>query len=278
MRRRGALRPRDRLPQRRHRGVPARPGGQLRLHRDEPAHPGRAHRDRGGHRRRPRAGPAAHRLGREPGRPGALAGHAGAARRGPAVPDHDRGPGQRLPSRHRADHHLPLAGRRRGAPRRRHRLHRRRGLGPLRLDAGQAHLPGPDLRQGRREGTTRRGRVPHPRRGHQHPVPPGRARRPRLRGRAGHHLLHRDPPRAALGARLGRPRHQAADLPRRGDRQPAARPRPGQPRPGPQAAADRPRGAGARRQPPGAAAPGPRGLRAPAARAARGGRHRHHLP
>ena len=35
--------------------------GQLRVHRDEPAHPGRAHGDRGGHRRGPGDRPAAHR-------------------------------------------------------------------------------------------------------------------------------------------------------------------------------------------------------------------------
>ena len=40
--------------------------GQLRLHRDEPAHPGRAHGHRGGHRRRPRAVP---RCGSPPARP-----------------------------------------------------------------------------------------------------------------------------------------------------------------------------------------------------------------
>ena len=62
LRGRGPVRPRDRLPQRRHRGVPARPGRQLRLHRDEPADPGRAHGDRGGHRRRPGAVPAADRV------------------------------------------------------------------------------------------------------------------------------------------------------------------------------------------------------------------------
>ena len=60
---------RDRLPQRRHRRVPARPRRQLRLHRDEPADPGRAHRDRGGHRRRPGAVPAADRRRRDPRRP-----------------------------------------------------------------------------------------------------------------------------------------------------------------------------------------------------------------
>ena len=66
LRRRGAVRDRDRVRQRGHGRVPGRPVGQLRLHRDEPAHPGRAHRDRGDHRRRPGAGAAAHR---RPARP-----------------------------------------------------------------------------------------------------------------------------------------------------------------------------------------------------------------
>lgn len=39
------------------------PAEQPRLHRDEPAHPGRAHGHRGGHRRRPRPGAVADRLG-----------------------------------------------------------------------------------------------------------------------------------------------------------------------------------------------------------------------
>ena len=52
---------RDRLRQRRHGRVPARPRRPLRLHRDEPAHPGRAHGHRGGHRRRPGQRPAADR-------------------------------------------------------------------------------------------------------------------------------------------------------------------------------------------------------------------------
>ena len=51
----GRGRARDRLRQRRHRRVPARRGRALRVHRDEPAHPGRAHGHRGDHRRRPRA-------------------------------------------------------------------------------------------------------------------------------------------------------------------------------------------------------------------------------
>ena len=52
-----ALRRVDRLPQRGHRRVPPRRGRPLRLHRDEPADPGRAHRHRGGDRRRPRRRP-----------------------------------------------------------------------------------------------------------------------------------------------------------------------------------------------------------------------------
>ena len=83
-------------------------------------------------------------------------------------------------------------------PRRRHDLHRRRGdQRALRLDAGQAHLPRPHLREGRREGAPRGRGVPDPRRLHQHRVPAGRARRPRLRRRQGHHLVHRDPPAPA---------------------------------------------------------------------------------
>ena len=50
----------DRLRQRRHGRVPGRHGGgarrAARVHRDEPAHPGRTHRHGGSHRRRSRAG------------------------------------------------------------------------------------------------------------------------------------------------------------------------------------------------------------------------------
>ncbi len=65
-----------------------------------------------------------------------------------AVPDHHRGPGERLPAGHRPDHHLPLARRRRHPGGRRHRAFRRRRQRPLRLAAGQADLP--------RAGTGRR--------------------------------------------------------------------------------------------------------------------------
>ena len=152
VRRRGAVRDRDRLPQRRHGGVPARRRRRLPLHRDEPADPGRAHRDRGGHRRRPRAVPAADRRRRDPRGPRPRPGHDPAARCRAAVPDHHRGPDERLPARHRPDHDVPLPRRWRRPPRRRYDVHRRRGLRPLRLDARQAHLPRAHLRDGGAEG------------------------------------------------------------------------------------------------------------------------------
>ena len=176
----------DRLPQRRHRGVPARPGRQLRLHRDEPAHPGRAHGDRGGHRRRPGAVPDADRLGRDARRPRAsprttvrLRGAALQCRITTEDPANDFRPDTGVITTYRSP---GGAGR---PPRRRHDLHRRRGLRALRLDAGQADLPRPHLRQGGREGPPRGRRVPHPRRLHEHPVPPGGAGRPGLRRAAG---------------------------------------------------------------------------------------------
>ncbi len=278
VRRRGALRARDRLPQRRHRGVPARPRGPLRLHRDEPPHPGRAHRDRGGHRRRPRAEPDADRLRRDAGRPRPLPGHRPAARRGPAVPDHHRGPRQRVPARHGQDHDLPLPRRGRRPPRRGDDVHRGRGLGALRLDAGQAHLPGPHLREGGGAGAAGAGGVPDPWRLHEHPVRPGRAGGPRLRRREGDDGVHREPPAAADGAGPGRPRHQAADLPRGRDGQPAARRRARRSRPRHQAPLARPAGPGARRLAAAAARGRPGGVRPAAARPGPGRGHRDHVP
>ena len=173
----------DRLRQRGHRRVPARPRRPLRLHRDEPAHPGRAHRHRGDHRRRPGQLADADRQRRDPRGPRPLAGHPADPRRGPAVPHHHRGPGQRVPARHRPDHDLPLRGWRRRAARRRHDLRRGRDRRPLRLDAGQAHLPWPRLPDGGAPGQARARRVPDPWRLDQHPVPAGAARGARLPGR-----------------------------------------------------------------------------------------------
>ena len=120
--------------------------------------------------------------------------------------------------------------------RRRHDLHRRRGQRALRLDAGQADLPRPRLRDRRRPGPAGGRGVPDPRRVHEHPVPAGRARRPGLPRRRRHHRVHRGAPAAAHRAVVGRPRHQAADLPRRRHRQPAVRRGAGLRRPGQQAA------------------------------------------
>ncbi len=80
-----------------------------------------------------------------------------------AVPHHDRGPGERVPSRHREDLRVPVAGRRRGAARHRHRVRRRDRVPALRLAAGQADLPGPDVRGRGAAGAPGRRRVPHPR-------------------------------------------------------------------------------------------------------------------
>ena len=64
LRRRGAAVPAGRLPQRRHGRVPARRRSRrVLLHRGEPAHPGRAHGHRSGHRHRPGAQPDPRRAG-----------------------------------------------------------------------------------------------------------------------------------------------------------------------------------------------------------------------
>ncbi len=97
---------RHRRVPRRHRG---RAGRAARVHRDEPAHPGRAHGDRGGHRHRPRRGADAHRGGGDPRRHRHQPGHRPGQRRGAAVPHHHRGPGERVPARHRPDRRLPVA-------------------------------------------------------------------------------------------------------------------------------------------------------------------------
>ena len=187
------------------------PHGQLRLHRDEPPHPGRAHGDRGGHRRRPGAVADPDRGRRDAGRPRPLPGHRAAARRGAAVPDHHRGPGQRLPARHRQDHDVPLPRRAGRPPRRRHDVHRRGGLRALRLDAGQADLSRPDFDDRRRPGPARGRGVPDPRRRPRTSRSCRRCSTTRTSsaGRR-HHRVHRGAPAAADRAVQRRPRHQAA--------------------------------------------------------------------
>ena len=157
-----------------------------------------------------------------------------------AVPDHHRGPGQRLPPRHRPHHRLPNAWRC-GHPAGRRFASGRRDQRPLRLDAGQADVPRARLRHGGRAGASRAGRVPDPRRVDEHPVPAGGGQRSRLPRRTGHHVVHRRAAVSADRADPGRPRHQDPQLPRRCHRQPAARAASVDGVPAGQAAADRPR-------------------------------------
>ena len=179
VRRRRALRPRDRLQERRHRGVPARPRRQLRLHRDEPAHPGRAHRDRGGHRRRPRAVADADRGRRDPRRP----------RASPRTPCSPAGFALqcRITTEDPANGFRPDTGK--------ITTYRSPGGPGVRLDGGTTYS-GAEISphfdsmlakltcRGRTfEAAVQKARralagVPHPRRLDQRRVPPGRARRP----------------------------------------------------------------------------------------------------
>ena len=172
------------------------PWPATRLHRDEPAHPGRAHGDRGDHRRRP--GAAQLRIAA-----GETLADLGLAQDGIRI----RGAALqcRITTEDPANGFRPDTGA--------ITTYRSPGGAGVRLDGGTTY-PGArsaptstrcwpsspaaaGLRGGRRPGPPRAGRVPHPRRRHQHPVPAGRARRPRLpRGRR-HHRLHRGAPAAA---------------------------------------------------------------------------------
>ena len=161
---------------------------------------------------------------RDPGRPRALPGHRAAARRRAAVPDHHRGPRQRLPPRHRrrsrptappaAPASASTAARPTPAPR--SRAH---------FDSMLAKLTCRGRTFEKAVEKARRAVAEFRIRGVSTNIPflQARARRPRLRRRPRHHVVHRDPPAAADRARLRRPRHQAADLPGRRHRQPAAR-------------------------------------------------------
>ena len=231
LRRRRRLRPPHRVRQRGHRGVPRRRARQPRLHRDEPAYPGGAHGHRAGHRPGPGDRATAHRRGHDSARTAPDPGRHRPERHRPAVPYHHRGPRQRLPARHRHHLRLPLTGRARRPARRRHGAHRRRGVGALRLDAGQAHLPRARLRQRRPPRAPGDRRVPYPRSGHQPALPRRGARPPRIPGGPHHDELHRRASGADAGPPVGRPRQPHAHLPRRDDRQPAARAPPGRHRP-----------------------------------------------
>ncbi len=85
---------------------------------------------------------------RHPGRPGHLAGGHRRHRGRAPVPDHDRGPGSRLPARHGPDNGLPFPRRPWRAPRRL-RLPGGGRFAPFRLAAGQVDVPGAHVRRGR---------------------------------------------------------------------------------------------------------------------------------
>ena len=183
---------------------------QLRLHRDEPAHPGRAHGDRGGHRRRPRAGADADRLRGDPRRPRALAGQR--PLRGAALQC-------RITTEDPANGFRPDTGK--------ITTYRSPGGAGVRLDGGtiytgaevsahfdsmlgQAHLP--RARRSRRPSTGPAARSPSSASAAS-PRTSRSCRRcstTRTSGRPAHHVVHRATPAAARRAVSGRPRHQAA--------------------------------------------------------------------
>jgi hypothetical protein len=150
VRRRRADGPRDPLRQRRHRRVPLRPRpARVVLHRDEPAHPGRAHGDRGDHRPRPRARADPDRAGpraalAEVGMP-RQADDAAQRLRDP-VPHHHRGSREQVHPRLRPHPRLPLARRLRRPARRRHGLRRRGHHAVLRLAAREGITSGQTTR------------------------------------------------------------------------------------------------------------------------------------
>ena len=114
----------------------------------------------------------------------------GGARSGDAVPDHHRGSRQRLPPRHGSYHRVPLT-RRRGYPVGRRQQPRCGDQRALRLDAGQAHLPGPRLLRGDHARPPRSRRVPDQGCVDEHPVPDGGGQRPGLPGWSDHDVVHR---------------------------------------------------------------------------------------
>ena len=224
VRRRGALRARDRLRQRRHRRVPARQGRALRLHRDEPAHPGRAHRDRGGHRHRPRRLPDADRVGRDLRGPRAAPGGHRRARLRAAVPDHHRGPRQRVPSRRRARSPSIARPAAAGCASTAARSSSARGSRPTSTrcsSSSPAAVATSPWRCDGRDGRLAEFRI----RGVSTNIRflEGVLADPVFQAGRGDDVVHRRATRAAHRTHPGRPRHQAAHLPRRRHRQPAAR-------------------------------------------------------
>ena len=123
---------------------------------------------------------------------------------------------------HRDDHRLPVGRRSRGAPGRWHRGHRCGDQRSLRLDAGEAHLPGPDVRGGGLPGTSGPGGVPDP---GSAPTffSPGGPGGPSIYCRGRVDILHRGAARTADHPCPGRPWHPPVALVGRGDGQQAVR-------------------------------------------------------
>ena len=198
-----------------------------RVHRDEPADPGRAHGHRGGHRRRPGA---VAQLRSRPVRRCADLGltqdQVKLPRRGAAVPvtTEDPANGFRPDTGMITNYRSPGgAGR---PPRRRHRSHRRVEVsGALRLDAGEADLPRRGLPERRGAGPGGRSRssgsagCPPTSRSCRpcSPTPTSRRRRDHVVHRRPARSCCRRPPSADRGSKM-------LSLPGRRHRQQAARP------------------------------------------------------
>ena len=198
--------------QRRHRRVPGRRGRRALLHRGQPAHPGRAHRHRGDHRRATwcrrrsgsrRATSCPTRRSASPARPTSSS---AASRSRCASPPRIRAttscptPGKITG--------LPAGGRHRHPARRRLGLRRRARVAVLRLAAGQDHRQRPRVELRPAQGGPRAARVPHPRREDQPRVPRERAVAPDVRGGQGAHDVHRRD--AGADAVLAAPRSRDA--------------------------------------------------------------------
>ena len=221
--------PVGRLSQRRHGRVPARRRPRrVLLHRGEPAHPGRAHGHRDGHRHRPRPQPDPRRAGPQAAR--AAGQHSRAGRRSNAAASRCSAASRpKIPDRH----FIPDYGR--------ITTYRSAGGFAVRLDGGNGFggaviTPyfdsllvkvttwGSTLEEAAQRARSRAARVPHPRRQDQHRVPAEPDRPPDVQVGRGDDDVHRRHAGAVPVPRAARPRDEDALLPRRRHRQrPAGR-------------------------------------------------------
>jgi pyruvate carboxylase len=194
--------------------------GRVVLHRDEPAHPGRAHRDRGHHRHRPRPRQILIAQGtpciEEVGMPA----QDDIPRNGYAIQC-------RITTEDPENKFTPDYGR--------ILTYRSPGGFGVRLDGGMGFAGavitpfydsmlvkvtvfGRTYDIALRPHGPRPARVPHPRREDEHPVPRERHRHPDVPRRPGHHALIDTTPSCSSSPRA-RPRHEAAQLPRQRHRE-----------------------------------------------------------